>query len=178
MKASIETSSDAEVATTQPVQTPKFTFNHILAPTDFSPNSDSAVEYAVQLARRLGAKLTLLHIVPEPSALDYPMEGIPAEEIEGWKKEAEKRMADQLARAKFQYQEVDSVQRTALHPRDEIIGIARELSADLLVISTHAYTGWKHFLFGSDAEKIIEHACCPTLVVRSDTATRQRLFKS
>jgi universal stress protein A len=168
MKASIENSIEAEVTTVQPVDIPKFTFNHIVAPTDFSPNSDRAVNYAVQLARRLGAKLTLLHIVPEPSALDYPIEGIPAEEIEGWKKEAEKRLADQLARAKLQHQGVDSVQRTALHPRDEIIRIARELSADLLVLSTHGYTGWKHFLFGSDAEKILEHACCPTLVVRSD----------
>ena len=172
MKASIETSSDAEVGTAQSVATPGFTFNHILAPTDFSPNSDRAVDYAVQLARRLGAKLTLLHIVPEPSALDYPIGGIPVEEIEGWKKEAEKRMADRLAQAKLQYEEVNSVQRTALHPRAEIIGVARELSADLLFISTHGYTGWKHFLFGSDAEKIFEHACCPTLVVRSDANTR------
>jgi len=108
MKAFIKTSPDAEVAMAQSVDIPKFTFSHILAPTDFSPNSDRAVDYAVQLARRLGAKLTLLHIVPEPSALDYPIEGISAEEIEGQKKEAEKRLADQLARAKLQHQEVDS----------------------------------------------------------------------
>jgi universal stress protein A len=174
MKTSLETSIDAEVATAQPVDIPKFTLSHILAPTDFSPNSARAVNYAVQLARRLGAKLTLVHIVPEPSALDYPIEGIPIQEIEGWKEEAEKRMADQLARAKLQYQEVDSVQRTALHPRDEIIRVAKELSADLLIISTHGYTGWKHFLFGSDAEKIFEHACCPTLVVRSESTTGER----
>jgi nucleotide-binding universal stress UspA family protein len=168
MKASIETSVDAEVATAQSVDIPKFTFSHILAPTDFSPNSNRAVDSAVQLARRLGAKLTLLHIVSEPSSLDYPIEAISAEEIEGWKKEAEKRMADQLARGKLQYQEVDSVQRIALHPRDEIIRVARELSADLLVISTHGYTGWKHFLFRSDAEKILERASCPTLLLRSE----------
>jgi hypothetical protein len=78
MRAFSETSTDTGVARAESVDTPKFTFNHILAPTDFSPNSDKAVDYAVQLARRLGAKLTLLHIVPEPSALDYPMEGIPA----------------------------------------------------------------------------------------------------
>jgi nucleotide-binding universal stress UspA family protein len=83
-------------------------------------------------------------------------------------------MTDQLARAKLQYQEVDSVQRTALHPRAEIIRVARELSADLLVISTHGYTGWKHFLFGSDAEKIFEHSCCPTLVVRTEGTTGRR----
>jgi len=166
MKAPIETSIDAEVATSQSVDIPKFTFSHILAPTDFSPNSARAVDYAVQLARRLGAKLTLVHIIPEPSALDYPIEGISAGEIERWKEEAERRMAAQLARARLQYHEVESLQRTALHPRDEIVRVARELSADLLVISTHGYTGWKHFWFGSDAEKIFEHADCPTLVVR------------
>src|ERR1700741_1827388 len=70
-----------------PVQSPvssKFQFRHFVAPTDFSPNSDKAVDYAVQLARRLGAKLTLLHVVPEPSALDYSIEGISLKEIEGW----------------------------------------------------------------------------------------------
>jgi len=55
----------------------------------------------------------------------------------------------------------------------KFFSLARELSADLLVISTHGYTGWRHFLFGSDAEKILEHACCLTLVVRSDATTRQ-----
>ena len=174
MKASIETSIDTEVATSESVDIPKFTFSHILAPTDFSPNSARAVDYAVQLARRLGAQLTLLHIVPEPSALDYPIEGISAGEIERWKEEAERRMAAQLARARLQCHKVESLQRTALHPRDEIVRVARELSADLLVISTHGYTGWKHFLFGSDAEKIFEHACCPTLVVRSEGITDGR----
>src|SRR5258708_19181343 len=155
LKQVIDTLTTPEDLAAQSSDSLKFNFSHLVAPTDFSPNSERAIDYAVQLARRLGAKLTLLHIVPEPSALDYPIEGIPAEEIEGQKKEAEKRLADQLARAKLQHQEVDSVQRTALHPRDGIIGVARALSADLLVISTHGYTGWKHFLFGSDAEKIL-----------------------
>jgi universal stress protein A len=166
MKEVIETLITPEVSTGQPADTAKFSFSRILAPTDFSPNSDRAVDYALQLARRLGAKLTLLHIVPEASALSYTMGGISTEEIEEWLTEAEKRLAEQLARAKVEYQEVDSVRRTALHTRDEIVNVATELPADLLVISTHGYTGWKHFLFGSDAEKIIEHAPCPILVVR------------
>jgi universal stress protein A len=145
---------------------PKFRLDRIMAPTDFSQNSEKAVDYAIQLARRLGAKLTLLHVIPEPSALDYNIGGIPKEEIEGWQREAQKRLAEQLTRAKIEYPEVDSVQRTGLHPRDEIVSAARDLSADLLVISTHGYTGWKHFLLGSHAEKILEQAPCPTLVIR------------
>ena len=166
MKNVIEPVSTPESSAGQKVNAPKFGFGRILATTDFSPNSDKAVDYAIQLAKRLGAKLTLLHVVPEPSALDYPIEGISSEEIKGWQQAAEKRLAEQFARAKLAYEEVESVQRTALHPRDEIVQAASQLSADLLVISTHGYTGWKHLLFGSDAEIIIEHATCPVLVVR------------
>jgi nucleotide-binding universal stress UspA family protein len=54
----------------------------------------------------------------------------------------------------------------ALHPRDEIVRAATDLSADLLVLSTHGYKGWRHVLFGNDAEKILEHAPCPVLVIR------------
>ena len=50
--------------------------------------------------------------------------------------------------------------------RDEVIRIAKESPADLLVLSTHGYTGWKHLLLGSNAEKILEQAPCPVLVVR------------
>jgi nucleotide-binding universal stress UspA family protein len=144
----------------------KFNCSHLVAPTDFSPNSERAIDYAVQLARRLGAKLTLLHVVPDPSALDYSMSGVSVQEIQEWEKEAERKLAEQLARAKIEYEAVDALRRSALHPREEIVRVAREQSADLLVISTHGYTGWKHFLFGSDAEKIVEHAPCPVLVVR------------
>ena len=150
----------------QPSVSRKFQLSHFVAPTDFSPNSEKAIDYAVQLARRLGAKLTLLHVVPEPSALDYSTDGISREEIEGWQEEAEKRLAKELARARLEYANVESVQVTALHPRDQIVRAATDLSADLLVISTHGYTGWKHLLLGSDAEKIVEHAPCPVLVVR------------
>jgi nucleotide-binding universal stress UspA family protein len=166
MKNVIEPVNTPESSADQKLNAPRFGFSRILATTDFSPNSDKAIDYAIQLAKRLGAKLTLLHIVPEPSALDYPIEGISSEEIKGWRLAAEKRLAEQFARAKLAYEQVDAVQRIALHPRDEIVQAASDLSADLLVISTHGYTGWKHLLFGSDAEIIVEHASCPVLVVR------------
>jgi universal stress protein A len=166
MKVATDTSTASEDLAAQSSGRTKFNISRIVAPTDFSPNSERAVDYALQLARRLGAKLTLMHVVPEPSALDYSMEGISVEEIQGWEEEAEKRLTERLARAQLEYKEVDTLQVSALHPRDRIVSVATDLSADLLVISTHGYTGWKHFLFGSDAEKILERAPCPVLVVR------------
>lgn len=143
-----------------------FRFDRILVATDFSPNSLRAVKYAVQLAKRLDVYLTILHVVPEPSALNYPMEGIPPEEVAGWQREAAKRLEKQVEEAKREYPKVDSIQRMALSPRDEIVKVISELPADFLVLSTHGLTGWKHFLLGSYAEKILEQAPCPTAIVK------------
>jgi universal stress protein A len=166
MKEVIEGLATSGEPADQPTATPPFCLRRILAPTDFSTNSEKAVQYAIELARLIGARLTLLHVVPEPSALDYTMQGIPIDEIQGWKDEAETKLAGELAKAKLAYQAVDSALTMALHPRDEIVRAATQLPADLLVLSTHGYTGWRHALFGSDAEKILEHAPCPVVVIR------------
>jgi nucleotide-binding universal stress UspA family protein len=51
-------------------------------------------------------------------------------------------------------------------PYHEICSMAKTLGADLIVIATHGYTGLKHALLGSTAERVVRHASCPVLVVR------------
>jgi nucleotide-binding universal stress UspA family protein len=48
----------------------------------------------------------------------------------------------------------------------EIVAVAKEQGADLIVISTHGRTGFEHALLGSTTEKVVRHAPCPVLVVR------------
>jgi nucleotide-binding universal stress UspA family protein len=141
-------------------------FSRILAPTDFSLRSEAALDYAVKLARRMHGQLTILHVLPEPSGFDYTMNGFALGEWEQVKEEAKNNLAAAVARAKRTFLEVDAKFRFGPDLRQEILRTAKEISADLLVLSTHGYTGWKHLLFGSDAEKIIEQAPCPILVVR------------
>lgn len=138
----------------------------IVAPTDFSPRSEKAIRYAVQLAKLVGARLTLLHVIPEVSATPYSIAGFPAYEFEDRRQEAGEKLHEELAKAKLEYEAVDTLMTAALHMRDEVIRVATEIPTDLLVLSTHGYTGWKHLLLGSDAEKILEHVPCPVLVVR------------
>jgi nucleotide-binding universal stress UspA family protein len=52
-------------------------------------------------------------------------------------------------------------------PYQQITDVAKELNMDLIVISTHGYTGLMHVLMGSTAERIVRHAPCPVLTVRS-----------
>jgi nucleotide-binding universal stress UspA family protein len=135
---------------------PRRVFTRILALTDFSRRSQAAVEYAAQLARSMHARLTLLHVLPKPSSFAYTMGGL----------EAAKKLAEETTRIKANYGEVDSTFRTGLDLHDEIISVAREIAADLMVVSTHGEAGWKQCLFGSDAAKIVRDAPCPILVVR------------
>jgi universal stress protein A len=145
---------------------PQPVFTRILALTDFSHRSQAAVEYAAQLAQSMDARLTLLHVLPEPSPFEYTMGGFSQEEWDERKEAAGKRLAEETTRTMANYGQVDSLFRTGLDLHDEIINVAREIAADLLVVSTHGYTGWKNFLFGSDAAKIVKDAPCPILVVR------------
>ncbi len=140
-------------------------FRRILVPTDFSHRSQVALDYAVQLARLMQGQLTLLHVFPEPSALDYTMNGPAGEEWDQAREEAKNNLADAVAHSKRSFLEVDSKFRSGPDLRTEILRTAKEISADLLVLSTHGYTGWKRLLLGSDAENILEHAPCPVLVV-------------
>jgi nucleotide-binding universal stress UspA family protein len=140
-------------------------FRRILAPTDFTHRSEAALDYAVQLARLMQGQLTLLHVLPDPSAFDYTMNGPAQEEWDQAREEAEKNLADAVAHAKRSFLEVDSKFRSGPDLRTEILRTAQEISADLLVLSTHGYTGWKHMLFGSDAENILGRSSCPVLVV-------------
>jgi nucleotide-binding universal stress UspA family protein len=51
-------------------------------------------------------------------------------------------------------------------PYKEIINIAKARKVDLIIIATHGYTGMKHMMLGSTAERVVRQAPCPVLVVR------------
>ena len=48
---------------------------------------------------------------------------------------------------------------------DGILEAAREIHADLIITTTHGYTGWQHMLMGSTSENVVRRAPCPVLVV-------------
>ena len=52
-------------------------------------------------------------------------------------------------------------------PADEIVGYARDKSAQLIIMATHGYSGVKHVLLGSTTESVLRHAGCPVLSIRS-----------
>ena len=51
-------------------------------------------------------------------------------------------------------------------PFEEICHTAKTVGADMIVLTTHGYTGLKHVWLGSTVERVVRHAPCPVLVVR------------
>ena len=145
---------------------PPFKLTKILVPIDFSDCSKKALQYAIPLAKQFGASITLLHVVhvnyvggPEFGAIDFP---IPEADL---RKSAEKQLAE-LAATEVQTQNATATLVRVGQEVVEIVGAAKELESDLIIISTHGRTGLKHVFLGSVAENVVRLAPCPVLVVR------------
>jgi nucleotide-binding universal stress UspA family protein len=140
-------------------------FQQILVPIDFSRPSLKAMPYALAISRQFGANVHLLHISdvaqqPPPTLLTLPV--VPQSE---WNR----RLMNRLQVLAKKYRANGNV--SALEPRtgtayEEICFVARELKADLIVVATHGYTGYKRMYLGSTAERVVQHSPCPVLVVR------------
>lgn len=139
----------------------------IIAPVDFSASSRKAVAYATAFARQFGASLAFLHVIQvnyaygEFGAIDFT--SLEREMRTG----AEKELAGLVAAAQAAGLNATSLVREG-SPAKVIAEVAQELGSDLLVISTHGYTGLKHVLMGSIAEQVVRYAACPVLVVRQN----------
>lgn len=137
--------------------------DHILVPIDFSRTSVEALRYAVPLARQFGAKLTLFYAIEPPPygpELSFPAVNLTATKI------AAREKLTKLANRAIP-KEVKCRVEVRCGPAYECaIEAARERGVDLIVLTTHGYTGLKHVLMGSTAERVVRHAPCPVLVVR------------
>jgi len=142
-----------------------FKIKKILVPIDFSDCSRKALQYALAFAKEHEAAITLLYVVPPPA---YPVGEFGGLEygnlISDMRTGGEKQLAE-LAAEIGHAVTVESEVRTG-GPAAEIVAAAQESAADIIVISTHGHTGFKHVLLGSVAEHVIRGAPCPVLVVR------------
>ena len=141
----------------------------ILVPTDFSEHSSRALGYAAALARRLGAKLVLLHVVPS-EALDslakahvppYPVDLVYEDLGHQVRGQFVERVAPEVRRTL----ETETLVLPGV-PFLEILHVARVKRVDLIVMATHGRTGLSHALMGSVTEKVIRRAPCPVLSIR------------
>jgi universal stress protein A len=141
---------------------------HILAPTDFSDHSKKALAYALGLAKHFGAKLSILHVVEIPP---YPVEGyapptLAASFLDDLERQAKEELAQLLPEAEAEKVEVARAVVIG-SPYNKIIETAEAEGVDLLVMATAGRTGLSRLVMGSVAERVVRHAACPVLTIRT-----------
>ena len=151
-------------------------FNRILVPTDFSPPSDAALEYARRLAATFGSTLRILHVIDDPSdSSDFVGDGFApsTEEIRVALVEHARKRLDHLINLVDRSRYSAHADAVLGRPAEAIIDYAGATGTSLIVMGTHGRTGLAHLLMGSVAEQVVRTAPCPVLTVRQVAAAEE-----
>jgi len=148
---------------------PNIRIKQILAPTDFSEHSSRALGDAADLARQFGAKLFLLHVVPDESLeklSDAHVPRYPVDRVcEDLSQEVREQFVSHVTPETRKILETEILVLPGV-PFLEILRVARVKAVDLIVMATHGRTGLSHALMGSVTEKVVRKAPCPVLSIR------------
>ena len=141
----------------------------ILVTTDFSDTSEQAFEPALTLSDKFGARIILTHVeadldvlvVPEHMAVNLDLDSIRVHQMEKTKT----MLAEQVDRWFAGKAEVvtEALRGT---PHVEIVRLAKERGADLIVMATHGRGFISHAILGSTTERVVRRAPCAVLVIR------------
>ena len=146
-------------------------FKRIIVPIDFSDCSKRALEYAAATARAHSSKLTILHVFEESFVKPYVNAANSEEEANEIIKEIE-RVNDSKYDEFLKTIGLEGVDYEKLLikgiPETEIVEIAMEQQANLIVMGTHGRSGIKHLLIGSTAEEVVRTVHCDIIIVKPE----------
>jgi universal stress protein A len=147
------------------------TYKDIVFCTDFSEHARAALPHALDLARKYGARLHVLHVYQDAGHIaefelssDTRTDLIRVAHLAG--SEMEKRLdvlCDEIVK------DLGSCERQMVRGKahTEIVRYAREKKVDLIVMSSHGLSGLEHALFGSTAERVLRESPCHVFVVKA-----------
>lgn len=141
----------------------------ILLATDGSEEAALAARAAADLSVRAGVRLHVVHVWQAPRAATLPAEAIdpcPAGAYEESEREAGELLEEQTERLRSAEGTVADAHLRKGRPAEEIVVLAEELDAGLVVVGSRGLGAVKRLVVGSVAEGIVNLAPCPALVVR------------
>jgi nucleotide-binding universal stress UspA family protein len=138
-------------------------FKRIAIAVDPREATATAVEQGAELASQLGAAVALIHVV-DPSLGTVPEAGVPpADLLADFEESGEDYLASVRQRLPADL-EVEPFLREG-KPVDEILAVADEWRADLIVVGLQHHSGLAQLLLPSTTEAVVRHSSCPVLVI-------------
>ena len=150
-------------------------YEKILVPIDGSATAIRGFEEAVALARALGSKLVLMHVIDTfPVAVEMVSSATWQEISDGLRQQGDTLLAkaSETAANHGVAAETRLVETRTERVADTIVQEARNAGCDLVVMGTHGRRGFSRVLMGSDAEIVVRHCPLPVLLVRHPESHR------
>lgn len=140
-------------------------FNHLLVPLDGSELAEAVLPMALAIAERFDSKITLLRVVNSPyyasAGLEYAgFNATLLQEGVAYLEAQQKKLQEAGFNAQVRLMEGDFI-------ADTILDVADSLEVDAIAMSTHGRSGVRRWVFGSVADKVLQHARIPILLVRA-----------
>ncbi|GIK58277.1 MAG: universal stress protein [Chloroflexi bacterium] len=140
-------------------------FNHLLVPLDGSELAEAALPMVLAIAERFGSKITLLRVVNSPyyASAGHDYTGFNAalrQEGSAYMEALQKKLLEAGFNVQVRLMEGDFI-------ADTILDVADMLEVDAIAMSTHGRGGIRRWVFGSVADKVLQHAQIPILLVRA-----------
>ena len=137
-----------------------------VVPVDFSAESLAAVNTALEIVDGDASKIYVIHVLADMS---------PADPGVVWGEISDDNRARHVKEALLEKLPVDHAQQMNLEVAFgdagfRIADFSASIQADLIIIPSHGRTGIERLMIGSVAERVIQHAHCPVLVLRQGRA--------
>jgi nucleotide-binding universal stress UspA family protein len=145
----------------------------ILLATDGSPEAERALRMAATLSERLGAELHMVSVEPMPDPLSWPEARIMSPELRGDVREraedaARKLLEGQAEKIEEMDLEISEVHAVAGRPDTEIVRVAEEVGAGLVVLGSRGLGPVRRAVMGSVSLSVVHHSHGSVLVVRGE----------
>jgi nucleotide-binding universal stress UspA family protein len=140
---------------------------HIVVATDGSPNSSRAVVTAAKLAKLMGGRLDILHVMHIPETAYAMTRPVPIDQMEeGARSVGEKALDEALSLVEKEGVPVTSEMRMGISPAQGIVDFAEAKKADLIVVGARGMGGFRKLLLGSVSNTVLHYAGCSVLVMK------------
>ena len=145
-------------------------YRRVLVPLDGSPEAEAILPFILQIAGPLDIDVVLLRVVPAVRESEESASG-PGADVSAI--DAQEYLAPLAVELRGRGVRVEAMVRRG-PPPDEIIAAAREVSADLVAMTTHGRTGLRRLAFGSVAELVLRRAALPVFLMQATAADVER----
>lgn len=145
---------------------------NILIATDGSVDAGNALGFMLRFPFPRDSKMTVLSVVDDIPMLPAELDALNEVQVESLqlanrrlKEEAEELVERESRRLREDGWPGEALVRNG-NPVDEILGVAEEIDADLIVLGSHGTGMAKRFLLGSVSDRVLEYAACSVLIVK------------